>query len=235
MKQVLFPSQKKKRTASPDFDHVLDFTKDKIDALLLLLQIAHLQFANIPKRLPYETLHGVAVLCGQYDCRKLAKPWLADWLKEDWNESNANIGDGGECMIDGGFYYPRPYCRESTPVESYPLEKDGILLPLDTVESILDTRQKAIEQILAAVYGVVEKYEGKKKYDRIQHEPGCSFECDATNLGFLVKGLQEEDLWPRPSPGDIRMNIHDLVKILYRIDRVTSRKGPPKSTCERPA
>ncbi|KAE8444103.1 hypothetical protein EG329_000885 [Mollisiaceae sp. DMI_Dod_QoI] len=26
-------------------------------------------------RLPYETLHGVAVLCDQYDCKKLVKPW----------------------------------------------------------------------------------------------------------------------------------------------------------------
>ncbi|CZR68349.1 uncharacterized protein PAC_18248 [Phialocephala subalpina] len=264
------PSEKKaKRTASFDLDHILnfivilDFTEDKIDALLILLQIAHLQFANIPKRLPYETLHGVAVLCEQYDCKKLVKPWLADWLKEDWNESNmrgqegwlfiawcfgrhgilselamtcvlqANIGDGGECMIDGGFHYPRPYCG-STPVDSYPLEKDGILLPLDIVESILDTRQEAIEQIVTAVYGVVEKFEGKKKHDHMQQEPGCSFACDAINLGFLVKALQKEDLWPRPSPGDIRMSIHDLVKILYRIDRFTSRRPAP-SGCEWPA
>jgi len=103
------------------------------DALLILLRITHLQFANIPKRLPYETLLGVAVLCDQYDCRKLVRPWLADWLEDEWYESNrrcqegwlfiayyfgrrnifsqlamtcvlqANTGDGDDRFFDGGY------------------------------------------------------------------------------------------------------------------------------------
>ncbi|KAH7346368.1 hypothetical protein BKA65DRAFT_585312 [Rhexocercosporidium sp. MPI-PUGE-AT-0058] len=134
------PAQKKARAASPDPDHILDFTEDRPDALLILLQITHLQFAVIPKTLPYKTLHGVAVLCDQYDCRKLVRPWLADWLREEWNESNmpgqegwlfiswcfgryyifkalamtcvlqASLGNDGECMIDGAYQFPHPSC-----------------------------------------------------------------------------------------------------------------------------
>lgn len=71
--------------AFPDIE--LDFTEDNTDALLILLQIAHLQFSNIPKTLPYETLLGVAILCDQYDCRRLVKPWVKDWTSEGWKES----------------------------------------------------------------------------------------------------------------------------------------------------
>jgi hypothetical protein len=71
--------------AFPDIE--LNFTEDNTDALLILLQIAHLQFADIPKTLPYETLLGVAILCDQYDCRRLAKPWVQGWMMNDWKES----------------------------------------------------------------------------------------------------------------------------------------------------
>ena len=52
-----------------DTDHVLAFTEDKIDSMLILLRIAHLQFDNVLKLLPYEFLHGAAVLCEQYACK----------------------------------------------------------------------------------------------------------------------------------------------------------------------
>ncbi|KAE8444104.1 hypothetical protein EG329_000886 [Mollisiaceae sp. DMI_Dod_QoI] len=154
----------------------------------------------------------------------------------------ANIGDSGEFMIDGGFHYPCPLAlrRGSTALrlKPYPLEKDGILLPLAIVESIVNTRRQAIEQILTAVYDVVEKFEGKKEVLEgriVQSNRCCSFECDAINFGFLVKGLQQEGLWPRPSTDDIRMSIHDLAKTLYRIAKFTSLNRPPLSKGESPA
>ena len=54
----------------------IDFTDDDGEALLLLLNIAHLQFSKIPHYLTFETVVQVAVLCDKYDCVGLIKPWL---------------------------------------------------------------------------------------------------------------------------------------------------------------
>ena len=62
----------------------LDFTEDPADALLILLNITHFHFADIPSTLSTSTLSEIAILCDQYNCVLLVKPWLAQWLaKED--------------------------------------------------------------------------------------------------------------------------------------------------------
>lgn len=86
------------------------------------------------------------------------------------------------------------------------------------------TRHKAIEQILAAVYGVVNGYLRTKKPGKNLDETICSFRCDSANLGFLIKALNERNLWPPKSPDDIRVSIHDFVRCFYRIDKSTYRK-----------
>ena len=58
----------------------LDFTEDNSSALVILLQIAHLQFAKVPTALITEDLYEVARLCDMYDCTKLVGPWLSRWL-----------------------------------------------------------------------------------------------------------------------------------------------------------
>ncbi|KAF7896493.1 hypothetical protein EAF00_006507 [Botryotinia globosa] len=68
-------------------DNELDFTEDNPEALLILLQIAHLKFSDIPSQLPYEVLYHIATLCDQYDCRRLVKPWIQGWLKDEANEA----------------------------------------------------------------------------------------------------------------------------------------------------
>jgi hypothetical protein len=61
----------------------LDFTGDNGEALLILLRIAHLRFQAIPATLPYQTLLQVAVLCDQYQCINLVRPWLPQWLADE--------------------------------------------------------------------------------------------------------------------------------------------------------
>lgn len=72
------PSQKNTRADSPNPIHFREFTENKPEAMLVLIQIGKLQFAKIPKSLPYRTLHGFAVFCDRYVYRKLVRPWLAD-------------------------------------------------------------------------------------------------------------------------------------------------------------
>jgi hypothetical protein len=68
----------------------LDFSDDPTEALLILLQISHFQFTTVPSKLPLNTLSDVAILCDQYDCVQLVKPWLFQWLEgehSDWKQS----------------------------------------------------------------------------------------------------------------------------------------------------
>ena len=65
----------------------LHFEDDDGDALLLLLRIAHLQFAQVPTSLSFSQLLQVAILCDMYDCATLVKPWLSGWLSDEVAES----------------------------------------------------------------------------------------------------------------------------------------------------
>lgn len=61
----------------------LDFSDDNGRALLLLLQIAHLQFRRVPADIDFQLLHQVAVLCDLYDCVGLVQPWVEGWIMKD--------------------------------------------------------------------------------------------------------------------------------------------------------
>lgn len=86
--QGTIPVAKRIKTASDGKDKdtscsavaELDFKDDNGEALLILLRIAHLRFHDIPSTLPYQTLLSVAVLCDQYQCINLVRPWLSCWL-----------------------------------------------------------------------------------------------------------------------------------------------------------
>jgi hypothetical protein len=66
----------------------IDCTEDDSSALLIFLNVAHLQFNKVPNgKLEYDLLFEVAKLCDQYDCMDLVRPWVAGWLKEGKMES----------------------------------------------------------------------------------------------------------------------------------------------------
>lgn len=59
----------------------VDFSTDNRHALLLLLQIVHYQFDKIPAELWQDDFFNIVVLADQYDCHKLLRPWLGNWMK----------------------------------------------------------------------------------------------------------------------------------------------------------
>jgi hypothetical protein len=65
----------------------VDFSDDNGEALLILLRIAHLRFHDTPTTLAYQTLLQVAVLCDQYQCINLVRPWLPQWLADEEQSS----------------------------------------------------------------------------------------------------------------------------------------------------
>jgi hypothetical protein len=68
-------------------DKYPDFSEDDVEALLLLLRIAHLQFDKVPPELTLEGLLNVAILCDKYICTGLVEPWLPQWLANEETES----------------------------------------------------------------------------------------------------------------------------------------------------
>lgn len=64
----------------------IDCTEDDGEALLILLNIVHLNFDGVPAFLEYPTLLEVAVLVDQYDCVKVVRPWLESWMKNEKSE-----------------------------------------------------------------------------------------------------------------------------------------------------
>lgn len=78
---------KTKLNLSKDDNIKIDFSEDDGAALLLLLNAAHLKHASIPKALAYKDLINVAILCDQYQCVQLVRPWLEGWLKDELTEA----------------------------------------------------------------------------------------------------------------------------------------------------
>jgi hypothetical protein len=59
----------------------IDFSDVNCDALLVLLNIAHLSFTKVPNtQLPYQMLYDLAILCDYYDCMALVRPWIDKWV-----------------------------------------------------------------------------------------------------------------------------------------------------------
>ncbi|TGO12856.1 hypothetical protein BTUL_0081g00330 [Botrytis tulipae] len=135
----------------PDIE--LDFTEDNPEALLILLQIAHLKFSNVPSQLPYEVLYHIAILCDQYDCRKLVKPWIQGWLKDEANEAYLPQYEGWLFML-----FDPPYFAEL-----YPLDLEGSPLPLeitDFMKGLLNgnVNDPCKELCPLAMYGLMSKH-----------------------------------------------------------------------------
>ncbi len=69
---------------------LINFIGDNSDALRLLLNIVHLQFQWIPEKIEYNEFFNVAVLCDQYDCVGLLRPWFGRWFDQNILGKNGN-------------------------------------------------------------------------------------------------------------------------------------------------
>lgn len=80
---LLDPSSSFKEGSDENHEITLE---DAYDALVILLNIAHLRFQMVPKVLDFQLLLRVAVLLDKYSCVTLVLPWMGRWthsLKAD--------------------------------------------------------------------------------------------------------------------------------------------------------
>ena len=64
----------------------IDCREDNAEALLLLFNIAHIKFSEVPLTLSTSLLYEIAILCDQYDCVEMVAPWLSGWIKDEDQE-----------------------------------------------------------------------------------------------------------------------------------------------------
>ncbi|CZR64669.1 uncharacterized protein PAC_14567 [Phialocephala subalpina] len=132
----------------------IDFTEDDSVALLLLLNIAHLKFRRIPDQLPYKLLLQVAILCDQYDCVDLVRPWLKDtlWLRDEQLEFS-RMSQRQWLFI--AWVFGRDRVFEQAAILLVKLTTRGSVwltlspMPPGIVESILSHRLRLIAELLA--------------------------------------------------------------------------------------
>ncbi|KUJ07172.1 uncharacterized protein LY89DRAFT_726005 [Mollisia scopiformis] len=65
----------------------MDFSKDNIETLLILLCVTHLKFEDILKDTPsQELLIELAILYATYRCQNLLKPWVGGWIARNFRQ-----------------------------------------------------------------------------------------------------------------------------------------------------
>ncbi|KAK0119384.1 hypothetical protein ONS95_010836 [Cadophora gregata] len=197
----------------------IDFSGDDGEAMLILLNIAHLQFCYVPNELHYLLLYQIAILCEQYDCHAILKPWLESWLKNEPNDLYA-IGKEEWIYIAWAFGRENYFRSKATLLLLHiELHQDGSpfvfygtkvseVMPDKFLENIMVIREAKINEYLNLVYKEVDRYmHGKNTVC------GCVLErksCDAALNGALVLELGRAGLWPRISAKDYKGTLYSL-------------------------
>ena len=78
--------------ASSDQSEPIHFGDDNPDALLILLNAAHLRYAQVPATLEFQELYDVAVLCDKYDTAQLVQPWIEHWARHITQTCLSEVG-----------------------------------------------------------------------------------------------------------------------------------------------
>ena len=60
----------------------IEFPDDDVNALGILLNVAHLRFSSVPATLTSTELRQVAELADKYDVSSIVQPWLVHWIRE---------------------------------------------------------------------------------------------------------------------------------------------------------
>jgi hypothetical protein len=107
----------------------LDFRGDDAETLLILLNIAHLKFKDVPrKELPFKKLLNMAVLCHKYHCLSLVFIFAPGWLA---GEEFQPLRDHHENWLFIAWVFGRDHVFESLGeklVREVSIGPDGVLL-----------------------------------------------------------------------------------------------------------
>ncbi|KAH7359945.1 hypothetical protein BKA66DRAFT_223145 [Pyrenochaeta sp. MPI-SDFR-AT-0127] len=198
---------------------------DDIDAMLIVLRIAHLRFHEVPQKngLSIHGLLNLAVVCDKYDLVRLVRPFLD---LHGWEQCHfPDFSKKKNCsptwfFIAWTFGYSESFellARHIT--KRVGLDADGIAvvqgkeeyfpdhMPPGLLEKMLVVRTATITSMLQIIYETL---------DKVLEGPTCHYPTSAEACRFMILGsyvsfLIENDLYPvRRSAADISLSIRSL-------------------------
>ncbi|KAH8749071.1 hypothetical protein F5882DRAFT_470734 [Hyaloscypha sp. PMI_1271] len=233
-----FPQRSMKDTTEPKGSKIvvepveeLDFAEDPAEALLILLNITHFRFTGIPTTLPLNILSEIAILCDQYDCVHLAKPWLPQWLaneNSEWKSTDPTpttlaFGAPPATPREKWLFIAWVFGREqvlkdlaSLLVREISTYKNGTCaalagnygpMPPGLIESILLCRRVTIAKLLAITAKCASPFTNDPN---ALHCPYRNRACDAIMYGSLLRGLEIAKVTPMMNAEEYHNSVETL-------------------------
>lgn len=223
----------------------VEFPEDDLDALLIILCIAHLRFRQLPESVTFRGLVNLAVVCDKYDTVAIVRKWLPEWLAP-WYEHDLSSGYEEWLSIawtTGDFVKFQKLTKHL--VLSCDINSAGKLCHLgklltisivpNVIEQIIKAREVLITALLEVCTKLVDRYHTEKLvcWHVAGRESILAFaeigkECDTIVYGSLVRGLEPMGIWPSISTSsNIRMSASDVMRRLKSIHCYNFRESPP--------
>ncbi|KAL2070196.1 hypothetical protein VTL71DRAFT_13222 [Oculimacula yallundae] len=235
----------------PMIPKTLNFRQESGKALLILLDIVHLNFLRVPNAPSQETLRQVAQLCELYQCVAIVAPWIGKWrnvVLDDSDDADC-IGSSWTfgfhdhfCEVVGYLVNHLELANDGEPL-AWGYQRVMDTLPPGLFHLVLETRLDAIERILEVSYKQLSLYESrsnilcKASLAHLAADPGSELtlverreaaRCDIISHGSLLEGLQKFSLWPRKKSTEILDCIDNLrfhMRFVDRLDEIVKTCG----------
>ncbi|KAH8730366.1 hypothetical protein GQ44DRAFT_700203 [Phaeosphaeriaceae sp. PMI808] len=198
----------------------IPFLDDDVDAMLIVLRIAHLLFKELPRKeeLPLEDLLHLAIVCDKYDLVGLVRPFLDLY---SWAEVHRpNFKKKTNCnhswlFVAWTFGYTDSF--ESLMiymVKEMILESDDVIIVNGTKLLSIDLPPEALEGLVNVYKGIISELANTchKFIDLIAEGDSCTAKdrrgerldplaCRTMLLGSLMEKLIKWGLFPKPTAG----------------------------------
>ncbi|KAF8861599.1 hypothetical protein BDZ45DRAFT_740062 [Acephala macrosclerotiorum] len=159
----------------------------------------------------------VAVLCDQYNCVNLVRPWLLDtlWLKDEIAES---LKDKQHKWLFIAWVFGRELVFETlalTLVKNLEITHENFWgeespMPPLTIDHFILPRN-LIAALLKIPYNMLSHFNQLgQSFSCFHHQEAC----DMLVYGSIIHGLKKSGLFPRVRPEDIRMSVNTLASPL---------------------
>ncbi|OCK85709.1 hypothetical protein K432DRAFT_413101 [Lepidopterella palustris CBS 459.81] len=219
---------------------------DDPDSLLIVLNVAHIRFKELPSALGFAQIVQLALVCDAYDTVQVVRPFLPEWTRP-YEHAILRAGYEEWLFVAYTFGYMEAFKSIAHHLTLHAaIDEDGRCInqngrvmdghfPPDIINNILQVRYKTIWKFLRCCYALVdEMIEGNTcvasktlpaqaiaEWDRAEEASKC------THLmhGSMVRQLKSLNLWPPlKNSSSIQFSVHDLANTLKGISVLTWAK-----------
>lgn len=213
-------------------DKEIPLEGDDIDALVILLNIAHGFMSRVPLDVSRDMLFEILKLIDKYEFHETAT-FTNIWF----TALEAKVPAGPDQHLTKWLYIcyrlgHAEHFASLTKIAVLEVSSAVLLAPEARITHIITKIQACREAVLGEIISTLSKM--IKSYEGPEKVCGRNPNCDALALGLLLRGLSTGGLQPLPDPVLFSGSVHELlltlrgVKLAYRCDRsnLTVSKKP---------